>query len=423
MSLLTIGVNHDTAPVEIREKVAFSPELLLEALTELNAWQQVNESVILSTCNRTEIYIDVDDVSADALITWLADFHRLPHKELREMTYCHQDTEAVAHLMSVASGLDSLILGEPQILGQLKQAYTSARHVGTVNSGFERLFQTAFAAAKRVRTETEIGENAVSVAFAAVQLARHIFTDVTKSKVLLIGAGETIELVARHLADQGVKDMVVANRTLSRGEELARQFGASTITLSQLHTRLADADIVISSTASQLPLVGKGMVESALKHRRYKPMLLIDLAVPRDIEEECNELDGAFLYTVDDLQTIVAQNVASRQKAADEAKSLIVEEVNKWVSWQNRQQHSDLIRQLRLKHENEKQKLLQRARNLLSEGAEPDIVLTELANKLTNTLSHAPTQAIKQAAEAQDMTLLNKLSEVYKLEPNNVEEN
>lgn len=422
MSLLTIGVNHDTAPVEIREKVAFSPELLLEALTQLGEQEKVNESVILSTCNRTELYIDVDDLDQQALIRWLADFHKLPFDELAEMTYCRSDTDAVNHLMSVASGLDSLILGEPQILGQLKQAYTSARHVGTVSNGFERLFQAAFAAAKRVRTETEIGENAVSVAFAAVQLAKHIFTDVSKSKVMLIGAGETIELVARHLADQGVGQMVVANRTLSRGQELAAQFDAATITLSQLHTRLADADIVISSTASQLPLVGKGMVETALKQRRYKPMLLIDLAVPRDIEEECNELDGAYLYTVDDLQSIVAQNVASRQKAADEAKAMIAEEVEKWVSWQNRQQHSDLIKQLRHNHEAEKQKLLQRAKNLLSEGADPETVLNELAHKLTNALSHAPTKAIKKAAEEQDMTLLKTLSDVYKLEPNKIEE-
>ncbi|BDX06447.1 glutamyl-tRNA reductase [Planctobacterium marinum] len=418
MSLLTIGVNHDTAPVEIREKVAFSPELLLEALTELGEQEQVNESVILSTCNRTELYIDVDDINKEALVKWLADFHSLPLAELNEMIYSHTEVAAVEHLMSVASGLNSLILGEPQILGQLKQAYTSAKHVGTVSGNFERLFQTVFAAAKRVRTETDIGENAVSVAFAAVQLAKHIFTDVSESKVLLIGAGETIELVAKHLADQGVGQMVVANRTLSRGQELAAQFNASTITLSQLHTRLSEADIVISSTASQLPLVGKGMVETALKQRRYKPMLLIDLAVPRDIEEECEELDGAYLYTVDDLQSIVAQNVASRQKAADEAKSMIAEEVGKWVSWQNRQQHSDLIKQLRANHEIEKQKLLQRAKNLLSEGAEPEAVMTELANKLTNALSHAPTHAIKKAAEEQDTTLLKKLSEAYKLETN-----
>lgn len=416
MSLITLGINHETASVEVREKVAFTPESLLDALTELKEWDQVKESVILSTCNRTELYLDIADEQKENLVSWLAKFHGFHVEELSDKIYIHREKQAVQHLMTVASGLDSLILGEPQILGQLKQAYTSAKHVGTVSGGFERLFQTTFNAAKKVRSETEIGENAVSVAFASVQLAKHIFSDIARCKVLLIGAGETIELVAKHLSDQGVVDMIVANRTLSRGEELARKFSADTITLSQLHARIHEADIVISSTASQLPLVGKGMVESAIKQRRYRPMLMVDLAVPRDIEEECNELDGVFLYTVDDLQKIVAQNVASREKAADEARAMILAESEKWESWLKRQQHVDLIKKLRQKHDEEKQRLLQRAVNLLSEGQEAQSVLTELANKLTNSLSHAPTQALKQAAEQQDTELLQKLSEIYKLE-------
>lgn len=416
MSLITLGINHETASVEVREKVAFTPESLLEALTELKNWDQVQQSVILSTCNRTELYLDVNSDERECLVSWLAKFHGLSEDELRDKIYIHREKLAVQHLMTVASGLDSLILGEPQILGQLKQAYTSAKHVGTVSAGFERLFQTTFNAAKKVRTETEIGENAVSVAFAAVQLAKHIFTDLHRCKVLLIGAGETIELVAKHLSDQGVNNMIVANRTLSRGEELAAKFSAETITLSQLHARISEADIVISSTASQLPLVGKGMVESAIKQRRYRPMLMVDLAVPRDIEEECNDIDAVFLYTVDDLQKIVAQNVASREKAADAARAMIVAESEKWTVWLKRQQHVDLIKKLRQKHEEEKQRLLQRASNLISEGQEPHSVLTELANKLTNSLSHAPTQALKKAAEEQDIDMLQKLSDIYKLD-------
>lgn len=416
MSLITLGINHETASVEVREKVAFTPESLLDALTELRDWEHVKESVILSTCNRTELYLDVADEDKGSLVSWLARFHGFSEEDILDKIYVHRDKYAVQHLMTVASGLDSLILGEPQILGQLKQAYTSAKHVGTVSGGFERLFQTTFNAAKKVRSETEIGENAVSVAFASVQLAKHIFADIARCKVLLIGAGETIELVAKHLSDQGVDNMIVANRTLSRGEELASKFSAETITLSQLHSRISEADIVISSTASQLPLVGKGMVESAIKQRRYRPMLMVDLAVPRDIEEECNDIDGVFLYTVDDLQKIVAQNVASREKAATAAKAMILEECEKWESWLNRQQHVDLIKKLRQKHEEEKHRFLQRAINLLSEGQEPQSVLTELANKLTNSLSHAPTQALKQAAEQQDMEMLQKLSQVYKLD-------
>lgn len=416
MSLVTLGINHETASVEVREKVAFTPESLLEALTELRDWNKVSECVILSTCNRTELYLETKDANKEHLVEWLALFHGFDATEIEGKVYVHRGTAAVKHLMTVASGLDSLILGEPQILGQLKQAYTSAKHVGTVSAGFERLFQTTFNAAKKVRSETEIGENAVSVAFASVQLAKQIFASVAKCRVLLIGAGETIELVARHLTEQGVTAMVVANRTLSRGAALAEKFSADTITLSQLHSRIADADIVISSTASQLPLVGKGMVESAVKQRRYRPMLMVDLAVPRDIEEECNGIDGVFLYTVDDLQNIVAQNLASREKAADAAKAMIVDESIKWESWLNRRQHVDLIKQLRQKHDEEKNKLLQRAINLISDGQEPQSVLTELANKLTNAMSHAPTQALKAAAEQQDTVLLEKLSDVYKLD-------
>ena len=416
MALITLGINHETASVEVREKVAFSPESLLDALTELKSWDKINESVILSTCNRTELYVDINDEHQNQLLSWLADFHGFEVSEIDGKIYAHKDKEAVKHLMTVASGLDSLILGEPQIFGQLKQAYTSAKHVGTVSGGFEKLFQATFNAAKRVRTETDIGENAVSVAFAAVQLAKHIFTKLSGCRVLLIGAGETIELVARHLFEQGVTKMVVANRTLTRGEQLAEKFNAETIVLSQLHSKLADADIVISSTASQLPLVGKGMVESALKQRRYRPMLFVDLAVPRDIEEECNEIDGAFLYTVDDLQSIVAENIASREQAARQAEALLDQEIGKWESWTKRQQHVDLIKKLRQNHDAEKQRLLHRAKNLLAEGQEPETVLTELANKLTNAMSHAPTQAIKQAAEQQDHELLQKLSQVYKLE-------
>ena len=416
MSLITLGINHETAPVEVREKVAFTPESLLEALTELKGWDKVKESVILSTCNRTELYLDIKDDQKECMVEWLAGFHGFSVADIKQKVYVHRGTTAVQHLMTVAAGLDSLILGEPQILGQLKQAYTSAKHVGTVSGGFEKLFQITFNAAKKVRSETEIGENAVSVAFASVQLAKQIFSDVAKCKVLLIGAGETIELVARHLSEQGVCSMVVANRTVSRGQELAQKFSAETITLSQLHSRIADADIVISSTASQLPLVGKGMVESALKQRRYRPVLMIDLAVPRDIEEQCNDVDGVFLYTVDDLQNIVARNLASREKAADAAKAMILDESAKWESWLNRQQHVDLIKQLRHKHEEEKNKLLQRAVNLLTEGQEPQSVITELANKLTNAMSHAPTQALKSAAEKQDTDLLLKLSEIYQLD-------
>lgn len=409
MSLITFGINHKTAPIEIREKVAFSPDGILEAMQSLSQRFENAENVILSTCNRTEIYISSDRLSAEEVRVWLAEFHSLPNDYLEEICYYLDGEASIQHLMSVACGLDSLILGEPQILGQLKQAFNRAKCVGTVSGYLDRLFQTTFATAKQVRTETEIGANAVSVAYSSVQLAKHIFSDLSKSRVLLVGAGETIELVATHLQQNGNQNMVVANRTLAKGNELAARFSAQTITLSQLQSALPSADIVISSTASQLPLIGKGMVETALKARKNQPMLFIDLAVPRDIEPEVNELEGAFLYTIDDLQNIVQQNLASREKAAAHAQQLIQEQVKNFVTWQQAQQHIDIVKSYRQQAEDEKQRHLSRALQQLQDGQQSEDVLLELANKLTNSLIHPPTKALKSAAEKQDNELLNTL--------------
>ena len=323
MAIFALGINHKTAPVGLREKVAFAPEQVHEALRELATATAVTDAVILSTCNRTELYFNGTNNQAEHVIAWLAQFHQLKVNELQPHLYLHYDRLAAEHLMRVAAGLDSLVLGEPQILGQVKQAYNQSRQAGTINPHFERLFQKTFAVAKDVRTNTDIGANAVSVAFAAVSLARQIFGKLEKVQVLLIGAGETIELVARHLAEQGAKELTVANRTYERAVLLAEQFNAKVITLSQVPMQLPQADIVISSTASTLPIVGKGMVEQALKKRRHKPMFLVDLAVPRDIEQQVAELEDAYLYTVDDLQSIVAQNVSSRQQAAEQAGVII----------------------------------------------------------------------------------------------------
>lgn len=415
MPFIAFGINHTTASVEVREQVAFSPDNIFDALQSLLSLPEVNEGVILSTCNRTELYVDSESSEALHLIRWLAKFHGVSEDAIEPVTYCYRQDKAVQHVMEVASGLDSLILGEPQILGQLKQAYTEAKHYGAVSGNLERLFQNTFNAAKRIRTETEIGANAVSVAFAAVQLARHIFSDIGKSEILLIGAGETIELVADHLKQQGAQKITVANRTIARGEELANKLGANVITLSQLHYHLADADIVISSTASQLPLVGKGMVETALKARKRKPMLLIDLAVPRDIEQEVNLLEGAYLYTVDNLQAIIKENLKSREEAAQQAKVLISEHVEAYLTWQQRQQNIDLVKQLRHQSAEEKERLLLRAINQIKDGQSPEEVLQELANKLTNSLLHAPTAGLKQAAEQNDKSTMNLLASLYGL--------
>ncbi|XOV77821.1 MAG: glutamyl-tRNA reductase [Aestuariibacter sp.] len=409
MSLITFGINHKTAPVDIREKVAFSPDGILEAMQSLSHRFENSENVILSTCNRTEVYICGEDLSPQDLQCWLAEFHQLPSDYLNDICYFYDGEHSIEHLMSVACGLDSLILGEPQILGQLKQAFTRAKCVGTVSTFLERLFQTTFATAKQVRTETDIGANAVSVAYSSVQLAKHIFSDLVNSRVLLVGAGETIELVATHIQQHGNNNMVVANRTIAKGVELGNKFNARTVTLSHLHSELPSADIVISSTASQLPLIGKGMVETALKTRKNQPMLFIDLAVPRDIEQEVDDLEGAFLYTIDDLQSIVQQNMASREQAAEQARKLIDQQVKGFISWQQAQHHIDIVKSFRQQAELEKQRLLARAQQQLNDGQSGDAVLSELANKLTNSLIHAPTKALRTAAERHDKEMLDKL--------------
>lgn len=313
--------------------------------------------------------------------------------------------------MRVASGLDSLILGEPQILGQIKQAFSDAKHSGTVGSEFERLFQHTFSVAKRVRSETDIGANAVSVAFAAVQLAKHIFSALPKRSVLLVGAGETIELVAQHLKEQGVNRLAVANRTVTRAEILAQQLEAEVLTLSQLPEHLHDFDIVISSTASQLPLIGKGMVENALKKRRNLPIFMVDLAVPRDIESQVNELSDAYLYTVDDLQHIVEQNMASREVAAQEAETIIAEQAKVFLNWKQAQKSINLVRQYRERGMASRDEAVARALNQLAEGKPAEDIMQELAYKLTNSLMHGPTRVLREAAQQNDVALTQWLGQ------------
>ena len=399
MSFIAIGINHQTAPVAIREKVAFTPTTLVGALKDYAKRYANAELVILSTCNRTEVFANSDQLSTRELSLWLSGIHQLEHEQLGQYLYSHENEYAIAHLMQVACGLDSLILGEPQILGQVKQAFSEAKHVGTVNGHFEKIFQKTFAVAKKVRSQTDIGANAVSVAFAAVQLAKQIFSNLSKSHVLLIGAGETIELVAKHLAQFDLKKITVANRTLANAQMLADTLPTESeaITISEIPERLSKADIVISSTASALPILGKGSVASALKERKYKPMLMIDLAVPRDIEEQVSEIDDVYLYTVDDLQHIVQQNVANREQAANEANVIIGQHVADLQLWLTQHEKIDLIKTYRDDAENTRQVLADKAMIKLSQGEAPEKVLQELSYKLAQAMMHSPTKAIQKA--------------------------
>jgi len=408
MSLVALGINHKTASVGLREKIAFSPDQMVAALQQLKGLHADSEAVVVSTCNRTELYCH--HIDAQTLIEWLQSFHQVDADALKESLYLHQGVAAVSHLMRVSCGLDSLVLGEPQILGQIKQAYSTAKAAGSISQTLDKLFQRTFSVAKKVRTETNIGANAVSVAFAAVSLAKQIFGDLSQTNVLLIGAGETIELVSKHITEAGVTKITVANRTLANAQAMADDFNGQAITLAQIPQHLPQADVVISSTASTLPILGKGLVEDATSSRRHQPMLLIDIAVPRDIEEQVGELDDVYLYTVDDLQGIVEQNMASRRAAADEAEIIAKEQAIEFMAWTQSLSSVDHIKQYRVQSMAAKDELLEKAIAKLAQGGDAEKVLIELANKLTNKLIHSPTRAMSNASHSAEHEKLQIIS-------------
>lgn len=412
MALFALGINHATAPLNIREKVAFTPEIMADALRQVKGGLGVDEVAILSTCNRTEIYV-CPSPAGNSLLNWLADYQGLSPSSLENCHYCYDGEEAVRHMMKVACGLDSMILGEPQILGQMKSAYAVAGEAGTVGSRLHSTFQQVFAVAKRVRTETAIGENPVSVAFAAVSLAQQIFSDLREDTALLIGAGETIELVARHLRDQGVNKLIVANRTLGRAKEVAEHFGAEAILLADIPAHLHRADIIISSTASQLPLLGKGAVESALKRRKHKPMFMVDIAVPRDIEAQVAELDDVYLYTVDDLRQVIDQSRRSRQEAAEKAKVIVDEGVGFYQSELRALDTVALIKAYRKRAQSLADDELQKAERALAKGVGAQEVLQQLSRGLVNKLTHAPTSKLKEAGAAGRHEMISLTQELF----------
>lgn len=416
MSLLTIGINHHTAPVEVRERVVFAPEQIHDSLTSIHRVKGVEEAALLSTCNRTELICwHSNPVVNDALPEWLSRYQHFDLRELLPHLYRHNDADAIRHTLRVACGLDSMVLGEPQILGQLKQAYQQAQEYKSIGRHLNRLFQHSFATAKRIRTETEIGASAVSVAFAAVSLARQIFGELNKSTALLIGAGETIELTARHLHGQGIEKMIVANRTEERARSLAEHFNAEAIALPDLGKYLNKADIIISSTASPLPILGKGAVERALKQRKYRPMFMVDIAVPRDIEPEVNDLDDVYLYTVDDLQGVIDENIQSRKAAAEQAEELVQDEVDSFLSWLRSQDHVDTIRSFRNKGEVLRDEVATASKRLLAQGKSPEEVIDYLAHNLTNKLLHDPITALNHAARDGRKEIIKAAHELFDL--------
>lgn len=416
MSLLVIGINHKTAPVAIREKVAFTSERIEHALRQLSEHYAIREVAILSTCNRAEIYLEIDKLIIAELVEWLASFHLLSSNEIAPYIYSYANHSAVKHIMCVASGLDSMILGEPQILGQIKLAYNIARKLGTINNLLDRLFQNVFAVAKQVRTDTAIGSSPVSVAFAAVSLARQIFSSLTERTALLIGAGETIELTARHLRQNNISRIIIANRTIERAHLLAAEIGGYAIALTEINEHLAEVDIIISATGSTTPILSKNAVEIAIKKRRHRPIFMVDIAVPRDIEPQVEELADVYLYTVDDLHEVIQENLHSRQEAAKQAEEIINIQVNNFMEWMNSLSAVATICAYRAQGELLRDSELNKAQRLLTAGKDPAEVLTLLARGLTNKLLHQPCTRLRQAAGEGRPEILTLARELFNLD-------
>ena len=423
MALLLVGINHTTASIDLREKVAFPPAIISEALSDLMALPAVAEAVVVSTCNRTEIYVDLTiDHTADAgpayrpVVEWLSRYHDLNPEQLSQSCYFHEGNEVVRHLMRVSCGLDSMILGEPQILGQIKSAFALSKDHDAVGAALGRAFQGAFSIAKEVRTETAIGESPVSVAYAAAVLADRIFSDLPSLTVLLIGAGRTIELVARHLVEKGVRSLVVANRTLDNALEIAGRFDAIGALLSEIPERLIDADIVVSSTNSQLPLLGKGAVERALKARRHKPMLLIDLAVPRDIEQEVGQVADAYLYSIDDISEVIEDSQKSRQEAAQQAHSIIERGVEAFQKQLRSLNAVTTLKAFRDKADGIRALELEKAYKAIQKGEAAEAVIESLARNLTNKLIHSPSVQMKRASAEGREEMLEHVRELFDLD-------
>jgi len=420
MSLIVLGINHTTASLELRERVAFAADQLVEALQEGCRDLGLEELVILSTCNRTELVFSADDEGDRPrrhALDWLARYRHLDSSEMDGCCYRYEQSRALEHLIKVASGLDSMVLGEPQILGQMKSAYAVADEAGTVGAELGRVFPRVFAVAKKVRTDTAIGENPVSVAFAAVDLAGRIFADLHEARALLVGAGETIDLVAKHLTDTGVARIAIANRTLGRARELARQFGAEAILLADIPERLASADIVISSTASQLPILGKGAVEHALKRRRHRPMLMIDLAVPRDIEAQVGELRDVYLYSVDDLREIVEENLRGRRDETRKADGIVAAGVDEYERELRSRDAADTVKALRGRAEQLRDAEVEKALKALSRGEPAEQVLAAMARGLTNKLIHSPSIGLKRASAEGRREVLHIARSLLGLQP------
>jgi glutamyl-tRNA reductase len=415
MSLVVFGVNHKSAPLAVRERMSFPPERLGRSLSELTACEGVEEAAILCTCNRTDLYCGVDATNDNRVFEWFTEAGSLSIAEARRYVYIHRSESAVRHILRVASGLDSLILGEPQILGQVKEAYRRALKIGTIGRVLRRLFQHAFLVAKRIRTDTAIGSSPVSVAFAAVRLAQQIFGDLSSLTAMLIGAGETIELSARHLVRSGLGRLVIANRTLENAHRLATEFGGYAIGLEEIPAHLTEADIVISSTASDMPVLVLGEVQQAIRKRKHHPVFMVDIAVPRDIDPAVGELEDVYLYSIDDLGEVINESFQSRHEAARKAEEIIDTQVSHFMGWLGTLDMVSTICAFRAHAESIRDDSLHWAKRRLAAGEAPEEVVNRLAHILTNKLIHSPTVKLRQAGSEGHAELADAIEMLFGL--------
>jgi glutamyl-tRNA reductase len=416
MAISALGINHQTAPIALRERVAFAPERMGAALHALRGLPGIDAAAILSTCNRTELYLDHAPGASGQAIDWLGGFHGLRSADLAPSAYTHQDAHAVRHLFRVATGLDSLVLGEPQILGQLKQAYRQAQDARTLSGPLEQLMQRSFSVAKLVRTETRLGANAVSVAYAAVRLATQVFDEMPRRQAVLVGAGETIELVARHLIGAGVRRIVVANRTLERARALADRVGGLAIRLGELDHHLGDSDIVVTAIHADRAVLTADSVRRLMTARRRRPLFVADLGVPRNVDAAAGEFDDVYLYSVDDLQAVVEAGLRGRREAAAQAESLIALHVDDFMAWWRERAAASTIVAMRGRAEAARQAVLERARRRLATGESPEAVLDYLSRTLTNRLLHRPTVGLRSAAALGDNEFIERAARILSLE-------
>ncbi len=417
MALLTLGLSHHSAPVETRERLAFTEAEIPDALTRLRALPGVSEAAILSTCNRTEIFAVAAPEDESRLLDWWQRERQAPAGTIARHTYVLRDRGTVKHSLRVASGLDSMVLGEPQILGQMKTAFALAQGVKSLGPVLSRLFQHSFSVAKLVRSETEIGAHPVSIAYAAVQMAHHIFSDLRNQSVLLIGAGETIQLLARHLKTGGVGRIVVANRSLEKAQTLATSLGGYAIGLAELATHLPEADVVISCTAARGFILGKEPVAKALSRRRRKPVLMIDLAVPRDLDPSISTLEDVYLYTLDDLKAVIAGNMKVRENAAKQAEALVEDHATQFERWLESRDAGVTIRRLRDQARISRDDVLEKAARKLANGENPAAVMAFVADTLTNKLLHAPSKALRSGDAVEQSQLMDAAEKLFDLPP------